>query len=547
MAAANGMLVQIGLTVAQQEKRHRICAGLKDAICTLDDAALDEAFAACETKFLEAHWVAGSSTWAVNVDYFRDAVLKTVHAKVHGGVKAKPLDLGEPKITFGAPFSHEVLEWCYNKALDTKALYMAAHGAFKNLSEVTLRRKDRVAMWKSGQVPGLVHDYQVCPQPGMVWIPQIGQVCFESCVGADTQRARSVLDEAMKLVCGRDLVLAYGVLPNDHKALVVEFAADADAESVAVRLQYRQVLLDLLQWQTRLLRGEVVVLDESLRGILGARLQAGARAQPPRGLLEERQKLLRRYWCHDSQLLVAAQNAAITAAARQAADTLFDNVQGSDEKAHLDRLFTFVATTGHRAILPVAERQAMVKDKAKPYVLLHIMRLWTQGAGKGKLEDMVNELVEFVRADEMSNPMTNLLTEEQRAKHGFWATISPPRDRWELMVQNIGDLDLLNGVERALACVEAELRLDPLLRIQQRMDALGIKAIESAPAASASAAAEPTAPPQEEYDSDTSVEYTIFSPAAREAAAGPSNMPKATDKGDSKRKRKGKGTKPTRK
>lgn len=160
---------------------------------------------------------------------------------------------------------------------------------------------------------------------------------------------------------------------------------------------------------------------------------------------------------------------------------------------------------------------------------------------------MVNELVEFVRADEMSNPMTNLLTEEQRAKHGFWATISPPRDRWELMVQNIGDLDLLNGVERALACVEAELRLDPLLRIQQRMDALGIKAIESAPAASASAAVEPTAPPQEDYDSDTSVEYTIFSPAAREAAAGPSNMPKATDKGDSKRKRKGKGTKPTRK
>lgn len=201
-----------------------------------------------------------------------------------GGVKAKPLDLGEPKITFGAPFSHEVLEWCYNKALDTKALYMAAHGAFKNLSEVTLRRKDRVAMWKSGQVPGLVHDYQVCPQPGMVWIPQIGQVCFESCVGADTQRARSVLDEAMKLVCGRDLVLAYGVLPNDHKALVVEFAADADAESVAVRLQYRQVLLDLLQWQTRLLRGEVVVLDECLRGILGARLQAGARA--PRGAPE---------------------------------------------------------------------------------------------------------------------------------------------------------------------------------------------------------------------------------------------------------------------
>lgn len=456
MASANRVLVQ--QTTNQHTLISRVAAELKFTVHDLDDERLLKVWNDCEEHVKKHHWDA-DCLWAVNVDYLQDQVLKAVHSQVrkyfafayafacfhlltspvhNAGIKAAPLDLGPPSKVFGSPFSHGVLEWCYNHAVADNAPYMKARGAFHNLSEVTLRLEDRKNMWKSGQVPGLVHDYHVCPQPGMVWIPQIGQVCFESCVGETPERARSVLDEATKLVGGRDLVLAHGILPNDHMALVVEFAPDADAKSPAARLQYKMALLDLYEWQTWLLRGEVVMLDECLRGILRARLQAGGQAQPS-WFLEERKRLVNHYWTQDSSVLLAAQHAAMTFDARHRAKTLLDGVPKNDEEATLGRLVQFVDCKSAESILPLAERQAMVKQLAKPWVTLHIMRLWGQAGATGNLDAMVDELVDFVRAVPSGKP-----------KHEPLATISPPRHRWELMVQSLGNLDMLKRVEEAM-------------------------------------------------------------------------------------------------
>ncbi|KAK8109346.1 hypothetical protein PG984_015147 [Apiospora sp. TS-2023a] len=53
----------------------------------------------------------------------------------------------------------------------------------------------------------------------MIWIPQIKQFSFQTCVGANAGQVKFMLDQAEKFICRRDLVLAYGVLPNNgHKA-----------------------------------------------------------------------------------------------------------------------------------------------------------------------------------------------------------------------------------------------------------------------------------------------------------------------------------------
>ncbi|KAK8127153.1 uncharacterized protein PG998_002912 [Apiospora kogelbergensis] len=442
MASANRVLVQ--QTTNQHTLISRVATELKFTVHDLDDERLLKVWNDCEERVKKIHWDA-DWLWAVNVDYLQDQVLKAVHSQVR-----RPLDLGPPSKVFGSPFSHGVLEWCYNHAVADNAPYMKARGAFHNLSEVTLRLEDRKNMWKSGQVPGLVHDYHVCPQPGMVWIPQIGQVCFESCVGETPERARSVLDEATKLVGGRDLVLAHGMLPNEHMALVLEFAPGADAESPAARLQYKRALLDLHEWQTWLLRGQVVMLDECLRGILRVRLQAGGQAQPP-WFLEERKWLVNYYWTQESSVLLAAQHAALTFDKRHRAKTLLDGVPKNDEEATLGRLVQFVDCKGADSVLPLAERQAMVKQLAKPWVTLHIMRLWGKAGATGNLDATVDELVDFVRA-----------APSGQAKHEPWATISPPRHRWELMVQSLGKLDMLKRVEEAMLETErADLAGEP--------------------------------------------------------------------------------------
>ncbi|KAK8096293.1 hypothetical protein PG999_014315 [Apiospora kogelbergensis] len=66
-----------------------------------------------------------------------------------------------------------------------------ARDASNNLSEVTLRLEDRKTMWKSGQVPGLVHDYQVGPQPGMVWTPHIGRTSRRCWISSNGRRGCS--------------------------------------------------------------------------------------------------------------------------------------------------------------------------------------------------------------------------------------------------------------------------------------------------------------------------------------------------------------------
>ncbi|KAK8079225.1 hypothetical protein PG994_003032 [Apiospora phragmitis] len=69
--------------------------------------------------------------------------------------------------------------------------YLVVYGWFENLSDHELRPQARVAMWKSKQVAGLLHNATVCPQNGLVWIPQIGQVSFESCIGNHEEQTRS--------------------------------------------------------------------------------------------------------------------------------------------------------------------------------------------------------------------------------------------------------------------------------------------------------------------------------------------------------------------
>ncbi|KAK7908913.1 hypothetical protein PG985_014791 [Apiospora marii] len=318
MAAPNDTVsIQTGLTRAQQHRRFLLSQDLKAEFPGVDDRGFDDYVDICSKKVRQWLWEDGGTAWTVNVDWYLDEVHKAVWFFLHRHYQApaKPLLYVGATKKFGSPFSRDLLEWCYNQALDEKKQYMLARGDFDNISDYQLRSRDRMLMYKSGQVGGLVHDAHICPQFGMIWIPQVERVSFESCVGANADQIKAMLGEAEKLVCGPNLVLAHGVLPNNgHRALVLEFADGADGKSPVVWADYKRAFLDLLEWQMRLLvEQRPVKLAGFLRDTMMTRLGTEFQVQSAPVPREKRTALVRRYWASIESALLAAQQAAITA------------------------------------------------------------------------------------------------------------------------------------------------------------------------------------------------------------------------------------------
>lgn len=390
---------------------------------------------------------------------------------------------------YASPFSYDLLRHCYMRAVSTEQPYMRAKGQILYMNGHESRLEDRLVLFRSGQVGGLLHDADVSPEPGAVFVPAIGRVSWESVVGS-----QAMLDEATSLACGRDLVLVCGVLPNGHSAVVLDFAAGADAENVGVRARYKQVLRDLFEWQHLLLRGKVVTLADGLRAILSDRLKedpkvpVAAPAPPPKGqgvpeydeVVKDRKTLVREYWAYDEAVLIRAQQAALSHRGWGIAKRLLAKVDETDDKAVLAQLVKFVNTKGPLSVLPLAERQLMVRRHTHWPVTLHIIQTFAQGCNaNGRLSEGTARLIELVRAEDPTQNALLLphdrLQQRAAAEHADWAALCSPRARWEI----VKDLwqqalpDMVESVRVALDGFEAELAMDPLNRVRASMSRQG--------------------------------------------------------------------------
>ncbi|KAK8057969.1 hypothetical protein PG996_011906 [Apiospora saccharicola] len=325
------------MTPAQLGYRSQLRQWMDETFWGNDDQDWDEWVASSSLRVRNKLWLGGAA-WSVNADYYIDEVHKTMWDSLHQTAnmpkKDFPFGTSPPPKRFGQPFSREVLVWCYEKALETRQIYMLATGKLRVLSDNPPPGRPAERLTLSRKVGGFPNDPQICPERGMIWIPQKGPVNFESCVAANAATAKSTLQAAEKLICGGSFVLLYGDLPNGHKALLLELAPGADPDDEAVAGHYKRAFGDLLAWQFKLLRGQPIGLLACLRGLEDERLQEGLGekiSKKPLGFGsdddDERSKLVHKYWTSNDNALLWYQNSAVASQTRIRAKNCRDKLE----------------------------------------------------------------------------------------------------------------------------------------------------------------------------------------------------------------------------
>ncbi|KAK7908908.1 hypothetical protein PG985_014786 [Apiospora marii] len=453
--------VQTGLTQFQQLQREALRDKVRQLWADVTDADFEAYIEVGFQHVCRVLWDDESSLWSVRADWF----VEEVHERNLAGGTVEPRAKRPNK--FGPPFSKEVLQWCYGKALDSRALYLMSPATFEpltvsgrttdDLGKVdfgALRHKDRKVIFKS--VEGLAHDGQVYGYYGTIWIPNRGPGRFTNSVGSDDKEVDLALDQAAKFVCGDKFILLLGQLTNGHKALMLELKPGTDIQNATVRTQYQRGFIDLLAWQMELLRGRPAKIAEFVQGRQEKRRKEGG--PNSFGSPDERKALVRQYWTEGqegNEVLLLAQQAAMRSVARDHAKTVLHNVEKRTPAKEGLALFDYVAGDHMWRMLPLSQRQAHIKLEAE-----HNVRQFVVGVmlDAGERDDMTSVGPILLALAGASDSSTRGYFDAE-SKYATFAEILSGRDRYKLIAGFIESGTFSDATKGALKKIEKELGL----------------------------------------------------------------------------------------
>ncbi|KAK8041629.1 hypothetical protein PG993_006152 [Apiospora rasikravindrae] len=420
-------------------------------------------------------WTISAAWWDWRVE--RD-IWKFAHHYVRAGPNAPPYNDQEPTSKIGPPFSLEALRSCSEQARKERLVSddntrgpAYQHRAPLLTANSKLHPEWRKALWKGKEFGGVPHDADIVPEPGMVFIPEGEGVNIDKCLGKPDERA-NILVEAAELL-GSDYTLAYGIAAGGIPTLVLDMTESSIQKG---RLwAYKQVLLDLFEWQYQLLKHKKpLLLTEYLKRVYADRQRTGKdvvfqatdanrhvllasirERQSTRAREAEIERLVNEAPSDEARRLLGEQRAALLKKGRDLVATkIWEGIDPENEDAVLNRLCCLVQTKGPMSVLPAKDRQDIVYDLTIRWANVHIERV---------LSDRRSNVTLAAEAiDEF------MLAPEQHARHKRWAILYDRSARMQAVARVLDD-----GQDRAFSQLALEWARASFAKkgVEDKMDA----------------------------------------------------------------------------